>query len=416
MSPSAIERMTICPASFVASQGIEEASRIDSVTGTAAHEVHEECLKHGTQAEQFKGHVIVVEEPDRKWEIAVDDEMVRYVQESVDRCNELPGLTFVEVRVDISMFTPIPDQSGSSDFFSIDEASRTLHVVDFKYGIGVRVHAYINPQVVYYALGVLFGLASVFRIERVVILIHQPRLDHWDRWETTPAELVALGQHFKRLLSRCLKPNAPFHPDPKACKFCRAAPQCKARAEHVHRIAAGMFDDLDADIEEFTTPWPAELPSIDLMTVEQMVTVRNHSKLVIEFLKSIDHRLMQMLLHSQDVPNIKLVEGRSVRVYPNELTQKQAAAYLIEAGVAPSSVLKVETVSPAQAERLIPKSARKEFGDAFVTKRPGKPVIASANDRRPAYNLTVAAQFEDLGDEDEDIYQSSGNATHGAMQ
>lgn len=404
MSPSAIERLTICPASFAASQGIAEVSRIDSVQGTAAHEVHEWCLKTGALAADREGDVIVVEEPDRDWEILVDDEMVHHVQESVDRCNEhAVDLVWVETRVDISMFTPIPDQSGSSDYIALRVDEGTLYVRDFKFGKGVRVRAYLNPQLVYYALGALYGPASVFEVRRVIIAIHQPRLDNWDEWQTTPGELIALGQHYKRLLSRCLLPKAPFHPDPKACKFCRVRPTCPALAEHTHRLVAGMFDDLDADIEEFTTPWPASMPAIDLMTVDQLATVQRHSGLVRGFLESVNARLLHMLLHSQRVPGLKVVEGKSNRRYRSPEHETRAAAYLIEQGVEPSKVLSVSTASPAKAERLIPKDVRKQFGDEFVVKPPGKPVIAEEHDKRPVYNLTLASQFDDLGDADEDI-------------
>jgi Protein of unknown function (DUF2800) len=404
MSPSKIEQFSICAASFQASQGLPDISKPDAVQGTAAHEIHERCLTTGYSAATYKDDVVIVEEPDRKWSIPVDDEMVYYVQESVDRCNELPGLTFVEVRVDISEFTPLPEQSGSSDYFSIDEPSRTLYVVDFKYGKGVRVDAYLNPQMIYYALGVLRGLASVFRIERVVIMIHQPRIDNWDRWETTPGELVALGRHHKRLLSRCLLPNPPYHPDAKACKFCKAATQCKARVEHVHRLAAGLFDDLDEDIVEFETPWPVELPKAELLTVEQLITVRRHSPLVTSFLKAVNDRLLHMLIHSEDVPDLKLVEGKSNRRYRDKLAERQAAAYLLAHGADITSVIKTETVSPSQAVRLLPKEARKEFGDAYVVKPPGRPTVAPIDDRRPAYTLTVDAQFDDLdADDDGDI-------------
>jgi hypothetical protein len=268
----------------------------------------------------------------------------------------------------------------------------------------VRVDAYLNPQMTYYALGVLRGLASVFLIERVVIMIHQPRIDNWDRWETTPGELVALGRHHKRLLSRCLLPNPPYHPDAKACKFCKAATQCKARVEHVHRLAAGLFDDLDEDIVEFETPWPVELPKAELMTVEQLITVRRHSPLVTSFLKAVNDRLLHMLIHSEDVPNLKLVEGKSNRRYRDKLAERQAAAYLLAHGADIGSVIKTETVSPSQAVRLLPKEARKEFGDAFVVKPPGRPTVAPIDDRRPAYTLTVDAQFDDLdADDDGDI-------------
>ncbi len=402
MSPSKIEQFSICPASFAVSQGLAELSKPDAVQGTAAHEVHEWCLRTGRKAEDRVLDTIEVTELDRVWKIIVDDEMAVHVQESVDRCNELRGLAFTEVRVDISEFTPIPEQSGSSDHFVIDIEGRTLYVIDFKYGKGVHVSAFLNPQLIYYALGVLRGVGDVFEIDRVVIRIHQPRLDNWDEWRTTPAELIALGRHHKRLLTRCLEPNAPFRPDPKACRFCKARTQCKALAEQVRRVATGMFDDLDAEITEFDTPWPAVMPSVDLMTPEQLAAVRRHAPLLIEFFKSVNTRLLHLLLHNEAVPSIKVVEGRSNRRYRDDIARRQAASFLLGKGVPPSKVFTVETVSPAQAEVLLPKELRKEFGELHVVKPPGKPTIAPSDDKRPAYSLTAADQFDDLGEFDDD--------------
>lgn len=400
MSPSRIEQFSICAASFKASQGLPDRARLDAVTGTAAHEVHEWCLRTGQKAAMRVLDTIEVQEADRTWPIIVSDEMAVHVQESVDRCNELKGLTWVEVRVDISEFTPIPDQSGSSDFFAIDVAARTLYVIDFKYGKGVRVSAYLNPQLIYYALGVLRGMGCVFEIDRVVIRIHQPRLDNWDEWRTTPAELIALGRHYKRVLSRCLEPNPPFHPDPKACKFCKARPQCKALAEQMHRVGAGMFDDLDAEITEFETPWPDVMPSTELMTVEQLAAVHRHAGALVEFLKEVNTRLLHLLLHSVEVPDLKVVEGKSNRRYRDPVAQREAATFLLRNGVEPSKVFKVATVSPRQGEQFLPKDRRKEFGELYVVKPPGRPTVANSDDKRPVYTLTAADQFDDL-DEDE---------------
>jgi hypothetical protein len=400
MSPSKIEQFSICPASYRLSVGAAGVSKCDAVTGTAAHDVHEWCLRTGGKAATRVLETITVEEPDRTWSIIVDDEMASYVQESVDRCNELKGLVWVEVRVDISEFTPIPDQSGSSDFVAIDVAARTLYVVDFKYGKGVHVSAYLNPQLIYYALGVLRGLGCVFEIDRVVIRIHQPRLDNWDEWRTTPGELVALGRHHKRLLSRCLEPNPPFHPDPKACKFCSARGQCPARAEQMRRVGAAMFDDLDADVSDFDTPWTDAMPNVDLMTVEQLAAVRRHAASLTEFLKSVNTRLLHLLMHNTSVPEIKVVEGKSNRRYRDETAERQAATFLLQHGVAPSKVFKVATVSPTQGERLLPKEVRKEFGGLYVIKPNGKPTIAPSDDKRPVYAFTASDQFDDLDADD----------------
>lgn len=401
MSPSKIEQFSICSASYTASQGLPDFSKRDAVTGTAAHEVHEWCLSTGRKAADRVLDTIEVVEPDRTWQIVVDDEMAAHVQESVDRCNELRGLVWVEVRVDISEFTPIPDQSGSSDYFAIDVDARTLYVVDFKYGKGVRISAYLNPQLIYYALGVLRGIGSVFEIDRVVIRVHQPRLDNWDQWTSTPAELVALGRHHKRLLTRCIEPSPSFRPDVKACKFCRARNQCPALAEQMRRMAVGMFDDLDGDIAEFDTAWPAELPSVDLMTVEQLVAVRRHADLVKKFIGGVDTRLLHLMLHNEDVPALKVVQGRSIRRYRDDLARRQAANLLLENGVAPSSVFTVQTPSPAQAELLLPKAVRKELA-TFVVKPPGRPTIAPIDDKRPVFAFTAADQFDDLDADDAD--------------
>lgn len=402
MSPSRIEQYSICPASYKASMGLRDVSKLDSVTGTAAHEVHEWCLRTGLKAAARVLETILVDEPDRTWSILVDDEMAVHVQESVDRCNEIKGLTWVEVRVDTSEFTPIPDQSGSSDFFAIDVAARTLYVVDFKYGKGVQVSAYLNPQLIYYALGVLRGMGCMFEIDRVVIRIHQPRLDNWDEWRTTPAELIALGRFHKRLLSRCLEPSPPFHPDPKACKFCKARSQCPARAEQMRRIGAGMFDDLDGDITEFNTPWPEVMPSVDLMTVEQLAAVHRHGASLTDFLKSVKARLLHLLMHNESVPTFKVVEGKSNRRYRDSIAEREAAVFLLRSGVDPSKVFRVDTISPAQAEPLLPKAVRKEFGGLYVIKPPGKPTIARSDDKRPVYALTAADQFDDLEADDVD--------------
>lgn len=400
MSPSKIEQFSICPASYGASHGLPDISKLYNVTGTAAHEVHEWCLTTGRKASERVLDTIEVVEPDRTWSIIVDDEMAVNVQESVDRCNELPGLTFVERRVDVSEFTPIPDQSGSSDFFTIDGPGRTLYVPDFKYGKGIRVKAYLNAQLIYYALGVLRGLASVFEIDRVAVKVHQPRLDNWDTWWTTPAELVALGQHHKRLLSRCLEPNPPYYPDPKACTFCRARPQCPALAEKMRRIATGMFDDLDGEIAEFDTTWPNAMPSVELMTVEQLAAVRRNAGLVNDFVKSVNTKLLHLLLHNEGVPELKVVEGKSNRRYASDVARHQVASLLLANGVAPSSVYKVDTVSPAQAEKLLPKAVRPELA-SYIVKPPGRPTIASSDDKRPVYSLTAAHQFDDLDADDD---------------
>jgi hypothetical protein len=402
MSPSKIEQYSICSASFKASQGRLDASKPDAIQGTAAHWVHEQCLKNGENASLHWLEPVLVEEADGLvHEVRVDDEMVVNVQESVDRCNEVQAThVFVEVRVNISKYTPIPDQSGSSDFFAYNAPTRTLTVIDFKYGKGVRVHARRRPQLVYYALGVLEDMRE-FDVDRVVICVHQPRLENWDEWETTPEELRELGEYHKRRLALCLEPNPAYHPDEKACKFCKIRTECRARAEQVRKIANGYFEDLDADIATFDSTWPDENINAELMTIDELVAVRQHAKAMRSFFRDVDVRLMQMLVEGIEGSGLKLVEGRSFRKYADHATAMSAAAWLMQHGVPSSRVLRVKTISPAQGEKCVPAALRKEFGDRFVIKPAGKPAIASSDDPRPAFRPSTELLFDDL-DDDED--------------
>ena len=59
---------------------------------------------------------------------------------------------------------------------------RTLHIVDLKYGKGVKVYAQDNSQAQLYAVGVVNDFGYAFDFDQVQITIVQPRLDHIDEW------------------------------------------------------------------------------------------------------------------------------------------------------------------------------------------------------------------------------------------
>lgn len=399
-SPSKIDRLATCPASFHATQGVQEFSKPDTVLGTAAHEIHERCLHTGRLAEEFIGEVIYVDEVDKPWFITVDDEMAQFVQESVDRCNETPGLHFVEKRVDVSEFSALANQSGKADFFSID--SNTLYVFDFKYGKGVRVDAYKNLQLLYYALGVLVYYGCMYEIEKVVIRVHQPRIDNWDEWVTTPKELFELGYATKARLELTLAVNPPYQPSDKGCRFCPIKSTCKARGEFVRRIAMGHFDDLDDGLTTFDTEFPEQLVDSADMTLDELIAVHRHMSQVKDFLHSVERELLRLMLNGTEVEGLKLVESVSRRRYVDAIRAKKAARYLIEHGVKPELAIVSKTASPATAEKLIPRTLRKEFNEQFIDKPRGRPTVVPVTDKREPYVGLNASMFDDLDAEDED--------------
>lgn len=73
----------------------------------------------------------------------------------------------IETRLDFSNY--IPDAFGTADAIII--ADGTMEVIDFKYGKGVKVSAYRNPQMMIYALGAYDRFNFEYKIERVRMTI-----------------------------------------------------------------------------------------------------------------------------------------------------------------------------------------------------------------------------------------------------
>lgn len=95
--------------------------------------------------------------------------VLEQVQEAKETC--LDPLILVEQRLDFSSW--VPHGFGTGDCLII--ADGTLHIIDFKYGVGVLVEAGHNTQMMYYALGALDTYETIYDIKNVKLTIFQPR-------------------------------------------------------------------------------------------------------------------------------------------------------------------------------------------------------------------------------------------------
>lgn len=133
--------------------------------GTLAHELAERCLRAGRAAAEIKGDYPA--------------EMRDYVQTYVDYVLSIKGELLVEQRLDISRW--VPDCFGTSDAVVLLDG--VCHIIDLKYGKGVKVFAEQNTQLMLYALGAYDAYDSIYGpLTDFEIHIVQPRLDHIDSW------------------------------------------------------------------------------------------------------------------------------------------------------------------------------------------------------------------------------------------
>lgn len=410
-APSSDERNTACPPSFLLNEKAPNRQSPDAAHGTAAHRIGELCLRTDQDVETYSACTLAVDEhgntrfvhekapiKDDEFSFEVDDEMVVAVQQYVDRCRANGSEHYVEVRVDVTKWCPDLDehgeplgpQFGTSDHIGVDPRAKKIYVDDLKYGKGVKVYAKENKQAIKYAVGTVDEYAWEFGIDdswTVVITIHQPRLDHFDTWEITVAELYRYAAQIKQQLTEVFNPNAAFNPGEKQCKFCAVSARCKPRAEKLFNDNAYQFDDLTLE---------AERPPA-LMTDEELVHAWSLWPQLKQLYKAIDDEVRRRMFSDAPLPALKLVKGKGSRSFVDE---ESARDYLLSKGVEEEQLYEKAFLSPNKAEKLLDRTGKEELKQ-FVRYTEGGPAIVSADDPRDEYkgNAQYISEFDDVDDD-----------------
>ena len=368
LSASGSHRWLNCPGSVAAEDaaGVRTSSPF-AEEGTCAHELAELVLTSGGSAFGWEGKALVENN-----QHTVEREMAAYVQEYVDYVISLGGEQEYEQRVDFSEW--VPGGFGTSD--AIVTNDDTLYCVDLKYGKGVRVEAENNPQGMLYALGALSERDMLDDFERVVIVIHQPRLDHISEWETTPAAIYEWAEWAKERARLALSKDAPRNPGEKQCRFCAAKATCPALFRHTQETLMIDFDSLDA-VEE-----------PDTLTDAQLRQVLDNKKLIQTFLDAVEVHVHERVASGETFNGYKLVAGRSVRRWKDA----EAAAEALQARLGDDAYQR-KLLSVAQAEKALGKAKAKELAD-LIEKPEGQPALAPESDKRK--EIKVGCQPDDF--------------------
>ena len=168
------------------------------------------------------------------------DEYCTYVMEQLQEAGQYckDPEVLVEQRLDFSRW--VPNGFGTGDCLIV--ADKVLHIIDFKYGLGILVEAENNPQMMCYALGALEIYDGIYDIESVKMTIFQPRRENISTYKMDKADLL----HWAEII---LKPTAELayvgEGEYKAgdhCQFCKAKATCRRRAEYNLEIARYDFE------------------------------------------------------------------------------------------------------------------------------------------------------------------------------
>lgn len=362
LSPSAAHRWIRCPPSACLEREFPSSSSEAAAEGTAAHALCEHKLRKFLKLRSKR--------PQSDFE---DDEMDRcsdaYVSFVQEQMGEIPSpMVLVEQRLDLTRH--VPEAFGTADCIIV--GGDMLHVIDFKYGMGVIVEAEHNPQMMLYALGALDLLDGIYDIQTISISIFQPRRENVCTWSLTKEDLIRWARDDLVEKARLAYAGEGAFCAGEWCTFCRAAVRCRARAEEKLCLAR----------EEFRLP--------PLITDEEIEEVLGEIPDLIKWANAIlVYATDAAVNHGKAWKGFKVVEGRSVRKYKDEdavAREAKAAGY--------TDIFNKKLIPLTEMEKLMGKEVFAKTLGGHIEKPPGKPTLVPLSDKRPAIHTgNVQSEF-----------------------
>jgi hypothetical protein len=277
----------------------------------------------------------------------------------------------VEVRLDFTKY--MPEAFGTADAVII--ADGCLEIIDFKYGKGVKVSAYNNPQMKIYALGAYEAFSFEYNITRVRMTIVQPRIDNLSEFEITADDLQKWAEEELRPKAKEAFSGKGKQMPGAWCQFCKVKARCKALTETALNLAKEKADPNLLTPEEIAND---VLPFIDIVK---------------SWLTGVEEYTLQAALNGTNYPGYKIVAGRSIR----KITDVEAVMQELQSNAfAEESYMKPrELRSITDLEKLVGKKRFAELCGKWIEKPQGKPTLVPESDKRPAYD-TTADDFKDV--------------------
>ena len=358
LSASSSERWLNCPPSARLCESYDDKGSNYAAEGTDAHELCEYKLRRalGMEAKDPTENLTWFNEEMADCASGYAAYILEQVEAAKQNCAD--PVVLIEQRVDFSRW--VESGFGTADCIIIADGS--LHICDYKHGLGVLVSAEKNPQMQCYALGALELFDGIYDIDHVRMVIYQPRRDNVSTYELSKDELY-------RWADEVLKPTADlaFAGDGNFlcgewCGFCKAKHDCRARA--------------DANLE--LARYDFKLPP--LLTDEEVEEILARVDDLVSWATDIKEYALQQAISGKEWTGWKLVEGRSNRRYTNETA---VANTVSSAGFDPYDH-KVLGVTAMQ--KLLGKSRFVELLAAYIEKPQGKPTLVPESDKRPVMN------------------------------
>jgi hypothetical protein len=294
---------------------------------------------------------------------------------------------YLERRV---VFPGIADTYGTADL--IARIGRTIHVIDFKFGAGVRVLALspdgdedvINAQLLFYACGARNTLPEFFAgVETIVLTIVQPQSIEPDAEmvssvEVTNAELDAFVVAYHSACQEALS-DTPRLQRGAWCRFCAARPICPAHTAPL------------LDLAQFVVPTPPATLADKTTYLQALADGLNLVDAVRDTMRMLHQQAKRALENGDTIPGFALTLGRAERHWRDEITAQIA---LLSLGFEHDDIIEAEMMrSPKQLEIRAKARGLKIPQELIVSNRSGVSLTRIENVRDPVLGRVELARM-----------------------
>lgn len=345
----------------------DKETSVFAAEGTLAHEFgdlqlryfNKEITKRKLNAElkKLRAHELYFD--------GMEDEVEKYTSYVIEEFHAAKkgAVLMVESRLDFSHIVPEGFGTGDATIAGDD----VLDVLDLKFGMGVKVFADNNEQLMLYGVGALRMVELLYDIKTVRLHIVQPRLNHESVWEISAEELRAWAfEEVKKKAKMAFNGEG----EQKAgdwCRWCKVKPKCAALAKRSLSLARMDFKD------------PA------MLTDEEILEVREKQTLLVEWAKSVTEYMHKEAVRGRQWEGYKLVEGRSQRKWKDE---KAAAEFLKQHGYKEEDFMQTKLKGITAISKM---AGDLELGE-FMIRPQGAPTLVPQNDPRDPIGSAESAR------------------------
>ena len=303
-----------------------EAAKI----GTAIHALAEKCFLNDSDPMVYVGKVF---------------EGITMTEENCDfALQHLQAIWKIEDElgagsVEVEQFIPYQNTQvckvgGTTDVIGISKEKRKLIIADLKTGRG-----YVDAdseQLKLYALSAL-NQNNLFRdISTVELWIIQPHHGEIRKHSMSIQELVDWEHYILTpAIENALNPAYPPVPSDSACQYCPAKTICPAQQQIVEVVASA--------------------PPIAVLTETQISVLLAQFDMVEDYIKAVRDHALKRMESGAVIDGWQLTPKRALRSWTKE---SDVVPYLLSLGLTIDQIVKQELITPAAAEKLLPKDLK----------------------------------------------------------